>query len=292
MATDDSGSTPVDTPLTFAPADLLGNDDAVDGDPLVISAVQDALHGSVAIVAGNVVFTPDAGYVGPASFSYTVSDGNGGFDTATVNITVSAAPNQPPVATDDSGSTPVDTPLTFAPADLLGNDDAVDGDPLVISAVQDALHGSVAIVAGNVVFTPDAGYVGPASFSYTVSDGNGGFDTATVNITVSAAPNQPPVATDDSGSTPVDTPLTFAPADLLGNDDAVDGDPLVISAVQDALHGSVAIVAGNVVFTPGCRLRRPGFFLVHRLRWQRRLRHRHGQHHGLGRTEPASGGHR
>ena len=194
--------------------------------------------------------TPDAGYVGPASFSYTVSDGNGGFDTATVNITVSAAPNQPPVATDDSGSTPVDTPLTFAPADLLGNDDAVDGDPLVISAVQDALHGSVAIVAGNVVFTPDAGYVGPASFSYTVSDGNGGFDTATVNITVSAAPNQPPVATDDSGSTPVDTPLTFAPADLLGNDDAVDGDPLVISAVQDALHGSVAIVAGNVVFTP------------------------------------------
>ena len=239
----------MDTPLTFAPADLLGNDDAVDGDPLVISAVQDALHGSVAIVAGNVVFTPDAGYVGPASFSYTVSDGNG-FDTATVNITVSAAPNQPPVATDDSGSTPVDTPLTFAPADLLGNDDAVDGDPLVISAVQDALHGSVAIVAGNVVFTPDAGYVGPASFSYTVSDGNGGFDTATVNITVSAAPNQPPVATDDSGSTPVDTPLTFAPADLLGNDDAVDGDPLVISAVQDALHGSVAIVAGNVVFTP------------------------------------------
>ena len=29
---------------------------------------------------GNVIFTPNAGYSGPASFSYTVSDGRGGTD--------------------------------------------------------------------------------------------------------------------------------------------------------------------------------------------------------------------
>ena len=35
-----------------------------------------------------ITFTPNAGYTGPASFSYTVSDGRGGTSTATVNFNV------------------------------------------------------------------------------------------------------------------------------------------------------------------------------------------------------------
>jgi hypothetical protein len=39
-------------------------------------------------VNGKAVFTPVAGYSGPASYSYTVSDGHGGTATATVSIRV------------------------------------------------------------------------------------------------------------------------------------------------------------------------------------------------------------
>src|SRR5665254_16305 len=50
---------------------------------------------------GTGTYTPNAGYVGPDSFTYAVSDGHGGTDTAIVRITVNGAP----VATDDTATT-------------------------------------------------------------------------------------------------------------------------------------------------------------------------------------------
>ena len=52
--------------------------------------------GTAVLSDGVITFTPDAGFDGVARFDYTVSDGNGGFDTATVSVLVSA--NTPPVA--------------------------------------------------------------------------------------------------------------------------------------------------------------------------------------------------
>ena len=66
-----------------------------------MTSVQAPTNGSVSLAGGNVTFTPTAGYSGPASFTYTVSDGHGGSDTATVNVTVNPAvipPNDAPVA--------------------------------------------------------------------------------------------------------------------------------------------------------------------------------------------------
>ena len=79
------------------PTTLLGNDTDVDGNPLTISSVQGAVNGSVALVGGNVVFTPTPGYNGPASFTYTISDGAGGSDTATVTLNVGAVNDAPTV---------------------------------------------------------------------------------------------------------------------------------------------------------------------------------------------------
>jgi hypothetical protein len=77
--------------LVINPADLLANDTDADGDVLSIVSVEDAEHGSVEINEdGEIVFTPEENYHGEAGFSYTVSDGNGGTDTATVTLNVTS----------------------------------------------------------------------------------------------------------------------------------------------------------------------------------------------------------
>ena len=55
-------------------------------------------------------FTPDAGYTGPASFSYTISDGRGGTATANVNFTVAPA-GAAPVSLFSASNTPAQTNL-------------------------------------------------------------------------------------------------------------------------------------------------------------------------------------
>jgi hypothetical protein len=134
------------------------------------------------MVGSDVVFTPTAGYTGAASFNYTVSDGHGATSTTTVDINVNGAPT----AVGDAVTGTANTPLTIAPTTLLSNDTDPNGDPLTISSVLDATHGTVALVGGSVVFTPTKDYVGDASFSYTISDGHGGTASASVSLTIAA----------------------------------------------------------------------------------------------------------
>ncbi|WP_268944885.1 cadherin-like domain-containing protein [Pseudomonas sp. KNUC1026] len=77
--------------LTIKAADLLKNDtDADQGDVLSISSVHNGQHGTVTLdTNGNVIFTPEAGYSGPATFTYTVWDQRtNGVKDATVTVQV------------------------------------------------------------------------------------------------------------------------------------------------------------------------------------------------------------
>jgi VCBS repeat-containing protein len=184
-AVHDTATATADTPVTIATTTLLINDSDPDGDPLTLFSVQNATHGTVAHVGSDVIFTPTTGYTGAASFNYTISDGHGGTSTTTVDLTINGV-NHAPVAVADSVTGTANSPVVIATTTLLSNDTDPDSDPLSISSVLDATHGTVSLVGNNVVFTPTKDYVGDASFNYTISDGHGGTSSASVSITIAA----------------------------------------------------------------------------------------------------------
>ncbi len=85
----------------------------------------------------------------------------------------SLANNTPPVALDDDGGTQFqDADIVLQAADLLANDSDADQDNLTVHSVFGATNGTVTMDANGIItFTPDEGYVGAASFQYTVTDG-------------------------------------------------------------------------------------------------------------------------
>lgn len=169
---------------------VLANDSDIDGDSLTVIGQAQGDNGSVACTgAGVCTYTPNAGFVGSDSFSYTISDGNGATDTAIVNVTVteSTTPpvNNPPVAVDDTGTS---TDGAAANVSVLANDTDADGDTLTVTGSTQPANGTVNCTSSACTYTPNAGFEGTDTFTYTVSDGKGGTDTATVTITVTQTP--------------------------------------------------------------------------------------------------------
>jgi DNA/RNA endonuclease G (NUC1)/serine/threonine protein phosphatase PrpC len=238
-AVNDSASTDEDSPVTV---DVVANDTDVDGDARTLQSVGSAANGSVTIVAGQAHYSPNSNFHGSDSFTYVVSDGHGGTDTGTVNITVNSI-NDNPSAVNDSTSTDEDTPVAV---DVVANDTDVDGDSRTLQSVGTASHGSVTIVAGQAQYSPNNNFHGTDTFTYVVSDGHGGTDTGTVNITVNSV-NDNPEAVNDSTSTDEDTPVTV---DVVANDTDVDGDARTLQSVGTAANGSVTIVAGQAQYSP------------------------------------------
>jgi hypothetical protein len=101
-------------------------------------------------------------------------------------VTVSSAA---PDALDDTAGTDEDVALTI---DVLANDSDADGNPLVVTRILvGPQNGSVAIVDNKLVYTPDENYSGGDSIVYEISDNNGGFDQATLDLTVTAVADAP-----------------------------------------------------------------------------------------------------
>jgi hypothetical protein len=177
---------------------LLANDTDANGDVLKIVGVSGPTGGAVSLTnTGDISFTPTTGFTGTARFTYTISDGKGGTDSANVSVGVTAPPatNTAPVAKKDTGfSTNTATPIKIAAATLLANDTDADGDKLTVIKASNAVGGTVALAAnGDVVFTPTAGYTGVATFVYKIADPSGATANAKVEINVKAAPPPAPV---------------------------------------------------------------------------------------------------
>ncbi|WP_147104490.1 cadherin-like domain-containing protein [Tateyamaria sp. syn59] len=225
---------------------VLGNDSDPDSGDVISVTDATSPDGDVVINAdGTLTFSPNENFNGPTTITYTISDGNGGEDTATVSVTVNPV-NDAPDAVNDTATTDEDTAVTI---DALLNDTDVDGDALTITGASvPADQGTVSVVDNKLFYTPAPNFNGDATISYSISDGNGGTDTAEVTVTVTPV-NDDPVAVDDLADTMEDEAVVI---DLIGNDTDVDGDTLSLASVSvPADQGSVVDNGdGTVTFTP------------------------------------------
>ena len=182
-----------DTALTINATELLANDTDADGDALTISAVEAGEHGTVELDAeGNVVFTPEENYNGEASFSYTVSDGKGGEDTATVTLNVSSANDVPTIdvvntiTVDEDGS----QQFTYNVSDIDSTDVVLTGE---------SENGNVVVNGdGTVTFTPNEDYFGDDTIVLTATDSNGGVSTQEISVTINPIEDAPDAVSDGS----------------------------------------------------------------------------------------------
>ncbi len=253
VAADDAATVNEDSGPNAIP--VLANDMDGDGDTLTVTAVTQGTHGTVAIAGGTVEYTPAADYFGTDSFTYTVSDGNGGTDSAIVTITVVGV-NDPPTAADDS-LTMLEDGGTQTILVLSNDGIAPDaGETLTVTAVTQGAHGTVAITSGGTRLTygPAANWHGIDTFTYTVSDGSL-TATATVTVTVTSVNDEPVITTVDvktaiSGEDySVDYSATDADLDTLTWSLTTTADWLAIDPATGVLSGTAELGRFNVQIT-------------------------------------------
>jgi VCBS repeat-containing protein len=198
VASDDAFTTDEDTPLSGS---LQGNDTLGDGSAAehTWEKLTDPANGTVVVNPdGSFVYTPNANFNGTDSFTYTVTDKDGNTSTATVNLTVTSV-NDVPVAVNDRTTTGYETPVSGS---LTGNDTpSGDGGNVWTQATPPSNGRVVVNPDGTYRYTPNPGFSGTDSFTYTITDANGDTSTATMTITVAAGPvvvvtepAQPPAA--------------------------------------------------------------------------------------------------
>jgi len=169
-----------------------------------------------------------------------VTDDDGTTDDDTATLTVE---NGPPVANDDSDTTPEDTPAT---TNVVTNDTDVDGTVVAstVAIVSGPSNGSVVSNGdGTVTYTANENFNGSDAYTYTVQDNDGATsNVATMTITVGPV-NDAPVAQDDAYSTNEDTQLNITAPGVLANDSDVDGDSP--TAVLDTTTSNGTLTLNN-----------------------------------------------
>lgn len=172
-------SSPVPFSLTLHASDS-------DGDPLTWSISTNALHGTATAsgtgASKEIGYTPIANYSGIDSFAVQVSDGQGGTDTITVNVTVQPVNDAPTTNGISTVQTVSDLDINGKQAVTLDASAASDVDGSIVSYTWS--EGAVQLATGRVATVEFA--VGVHTVTLTLQDDGGALSTVSLTITVTA----------------------------------------------------------------------------------------------------------
>ncbi len=268
QVTDNSGATAADTvqvtvnaapnqpPVVSAGADQTI---ALPINSVVLSGSANDPDGTITTYAWSKISGPNAGTIATANavttnvtgltqgvyrFRLQVTDNSGATAADTVQVTVNAAPNQPPVA--NAGA---DQTITLPINNVVLNGSANDPDGTITTYTWSKISGPNAgtIATANAVTTNVTGLTqGVYRFRLQVTDNSGATAADTVQVTVNAAPNQPPVA--NAGA---DQTITLPINNVVLNGSANDPDGTITTYTWSKISGPNAgtIATANAVTT-------------------------------------------
>jgi len=236
VAEDDAYSIAANSALHVTAPGVKDNDTGTG----TVAVTGDVSHGTLDLhTDGSFDYTPTADFVGVDSFTYRFTDPVTTLsDVATVTLKVT------PVAADDAYQTNAETPLNVNAPGVFDNDTPTSGG--TPSVTDDVNDGTLTLNDdGSFTYTPDAGFAGVDTFSYSFQSTELDSNVATVTITVS------PVAVDDEVAAQQCEDRTFTP---LGNDAGVDPLGSVPTIIAPPEHGTLTypedLAGGALIYDP------------------------------------------
>ena len=189
---------------TQAQQQLTGNvrdNDGPAGHSGLVASFTQGAHGIVSMdvlndaTNGAFVYTPDTGFSGTDNFTYSAQTNSGNCYLAS-NAVASVSITIIPVATADTFTAFVGTSLS---GNVLSND---IGSGLRVIGNTTPAHGSANVAPdGSFIYLPQAGYNGPDSFQYTITDTLGASQTtAVVSLQIAAAAAVSPTPATSTGA--------------------------------------------------------------------------------------------
>lgn len=245
VAVDDEFSTTENTSLAITGSVLMDNDTVFDF--ARITQFESETEAGGTVVAGSngiYTYTPPQDFTGEDSFSYTICDraATPNCSTGTVNITVTGSS---PVAVDDAFETQEDKILKIIAH--LNNDDLADNAAISEVGVEGTRGTVVLENDGDILYTPEEGFAGEDSFTYTICDDDETPSCSTATVTITVIDAGSPVAVDDEVVVEVNGSAVFT--SLLSNDNAID-DAVITSINSDNTQGTVVLNSnGSVSYT-------------------------------------------
>ncbi len=233
----------------------LANDE-LNGTVQSVTIKSQPANGVVTISGNDFIYTPNGGFNGTNTFSYSFTTTGGTSNIATVTVTVLPL-SAPLIANNDFATTSQNNPVQIF---VLANDGTSGSSNLSIDL--QAANGTVTIsgTAGTsglyFTYTPNPGFVGTDIFKYSfllppVYGFSQSSNTATVSVTVLAQAIVSPVANNDIFSARQIGPLTISPT----ANDVIVGTLQSVTVQSQPANGTVAVSGNDFIYTPNA-----GFF--------------------------------
>ncbi len=218
------------------------------------TVVGNPAHGTLSGTAPNLTYTPNVGYTGADSFTYSVTD-NSAFAGVPITYesgaspvimetltplagsigTITIQPYTPPVATAQSVTVTYNTASSVT---LTGTDS--NNATIVFAIATQPGHGVLSGTGANLTYTPNASYVGADSFTFTANDGVSTSAPGTISITVNPPP---PTASNPNVSVNYQTATSIVLS-------ATGQGTITYAVTTQPANGTLTGTAPNLTYTP------------------------------------------